>query len=462
MAKVKIEAGATLGRFQLLERIDDDRGGNSEVWRAECSAQHFAVKILRRRDRLTRFLQEIDFLSGDPGDGVLSLVDKHLEGESVYWYSMPLATPLRKALEIDRSPQYIVEIFATYAEVLARLAAKGVSHRDIKPDNLFILDGKPVIGDFGLVTYPGKEPITEIGERMGPMYFHAPEMLENTDGADSKAADVWSFAKSMWVCLTGQNYPLPGEHRSGPAFDLKTWVSHPRIIELNNLILACTRIDPAIRPTMDEVAKELRASAKPPAEVRGDAAIAELRDRLVALTQPAIDAEQEVREKRDRLQAAGYTIGSHHQEVVAELRTMLGSRFKCYDSQGNDASVALQERSNTAIKWVATFGVRFVSPDHSGRVQVTYSAAAYPLDPGEKLQICGHFRVCERFNGLEHTLLQWQEIYSAAVGSSLFSDALAELHTAVVACEANSLQIINEVLARSEEVVPDWYRGARP
>jgi serine/threonine protein kinase len=90
------------------------------------------------------------------------------------------------------------------------LADKNVSHRDVKPGNLYSFEGRWTIGDFGLVSYPNKEALTAEGKTLGPQHFLAPEMISNPRHADGTKADVYSPAKTLWVLATGQNYPPPG------------------------------------------------------------------------------------------------------------------------------------------------------------------------------------------------------------------------------------------------------------
>lgn len=61
----KLVPGDALGQWIFIEEIDDGRGGNSEVWRAEdASGREAAVKVLRRRDRVARFRDEISDPAG--------------------------------------------------------------------------------------------------------------------------------------------------------------------------------------------------------------------------------------------------------------------------------------------------------------------------------------------------------------------------------------------------------------
>ena len=63
---------------------------------------------------------------------------------------MPVATGISDALGRQPSLTSVVEAIAMIAEALASLAADGISHRDIKPWNLYQFEGQWKIGDFGL------------------------------------------------------------------------------------------------------------------------------------------------------------------------------------------------------------------------------------------------------------------------------------------------------------------------
>ena len=124
---------------------------------------------------------------------------------------MELATPIRTALGKRASLRAVVEAMIEVATTLAAMHDRGVAHRDIKPDNLFQSGTRYVVGDFGLADFEGRTAITAPGEKVGPVYYIAPEMLNRAQAADGRAADVFSFAKSLWVLVSGQQFPLPGK-----------------------------------------------------------------------------------------------------------------------------------------------------------------------------------------------------------------------------------------------------------
>ena len=124
--------------------------------------------------------------------------------------SCRLAVPLVTALGPSPELSSVVTAIGRIAETLASLAAGGVAHRDIKPDNLFQLKGEWVIGDFGLVKYPEQQLVTRQGRPLGPYYFMAPEMRRDADTADGELADVYSLAKTLWALAAGRPDPPPG------------------------------------------------------------------------------------------------------------------------------------------------------------------------------------------------------------------------------------------------------------
>lgn len=261
-AKSKALAGGWIS-FDVL-----GSGGNGKVYLAKKDGRDGAFKSLHERSlkntkRINRFLLEIEAMRlCQDIPGVLPLVDavKMENGEPVGfpWLVTEVATPLEKIIGKESTLDEVVFAIFEISSVLVKMHARNVSHRDIKPDNLFYLNDRWFVGDFGLADFENKPALTALHEKLGPMFYIAPEMLNSAATSDGKAADVYSLAKTLWKLATGMGFPLPGHQRSYlSVFSLSTYVSHPRAVLLDTLIEMATDDEPSKRPTMERVADVL-------------------------------------------------------------------------------------------------------------------------------------------------------------------------------------------------------------
>src|SRR5689334_23417984 len=153
-----MSVGAQLGRFEILGALGS--GGVGDVYRARDPQlqRDVAIKVLRSTwaddaDRQRRLEREARTAGGlnhpnivaihDVGthDGAPFIVTELLEGETLRQRMGGRPLPAARAVE------YAVQI----ARGLAAACERGIVHRDIKPDNLFVTrDGQIKILDFGL------------------------------------------------------------------------------------------------------------------------------------------------------------------------------------------------------------------------------------------------------------------------------------------------------------------------
>ena len=246
------------------------RGGNAVVYTATRPElpDPVALKVLTttkaQKESYRRFVQEVEFLRSLPDEpGVLPLLDAHLpqrpSSKDRAWLAMPIATPVRKAVA-DQPLEVVVTAVGEIAATLARLAEKNVGHRDIKPGNLYRLGGRWLVGDFGLVAAPDLDELTREGKAVGPAHFTAYEMIRDPVNADPLPADVLSLAKTLWALATGQEWPplghQPATTRGYLLSDLRP---HAHADALDRLIDRATRAQPDERPTMAEIAADLKA-----------------------------------------------------------------------------------------------------------------------------------------------------------------------------------------------------------
>ena len=215
---MSLSTGERLGPYEIYGLIG--KGGMGEVYRARDTRldRTVAIKVLPaefsvQEERLRRFEQEAQVLGAlshpnllaiyDVGaqDGTHFLVSELLEGESLRQRLEEGALPLRKAMELG------VQI----AKGLAAAHEKGIVHRDIKPDNIFLTrDGRAKILDFGLAKQSGATAAertrpsprcTQPGVVLGTAGYMSPEQVRGKP-ADARS-DIFSFGAILYEMVAG-------------------------------------------------------------------------------------------------------------------------------------------------------------------------------------------------------------------------------------------------------------------
>ena len=210
--------GTRIGPYEITGFIG--AGGMGEVFRARDARlnRDVAIKILPAsfaadEDRLRRFKLEAQSASALNHPNILTvhdigadeqspyLVTELLEGES-------LSSRLKRGkLGINRAIDYGKQIAAG----LAAAHTKGITHRDIKPDNLYVTkDGRVKILDFGLAKVVSARAsdgatmsvATNAGTVMGTAAYMSPEQARG-QAVDSRS-DIFSFGCVLYEMLTGE------------------------------------------------------------------------------------------------------------------------------------------------------------------------------------------------------------------------------------------------------------------
>jgi predicted Ser/Thr protein kinase len=138
--------------------------------------------------------------------------------------------------------------------------AAGMVHRDVKPGNVLLGPGGPVLIDFGLAAVPGMTTMGPSGQAaVGTPAFMAPEQLAAE--RVTAAADMWSWAVTMAFAGTGE---LPFKAESLTATALAILHSEPTVGRLpdplDSLVHRCLSKDPAARPSARGALSELVAA----------------------------------------------------------------------------------------------------------------------------------------------------------------------------------------------------------
>lgn len=225
--------GRTLSRTYHVERVLGG-GGMGAVY----AARHvrtgglFAVKVLHREtaadaEIYKRFQDEAKTVSAlrhphivqvtdfdQDEDGTPFIVMELLEGEDLY----------QRLCRVRRLPlSEVIDIARQVGSALHAAHDKGIVHRDVKPQNIFLVrhDIADMVSEVAKVVDFGISKIRRNGAQMtrdmtllGTPQFMSPEAALGQNSAIDGRADQWSLAVIMYLCLTGR-LPFDSENPVG-------------------------------------------------------------------------------------------------------------------------------------------------------------------------------------------------------------------------------------------------------
>ena len=279
------------GRYALERRIG--AGGFSVVYRGREveSGREVAVKVFRpsggviTATQLERFGREGEWYVRHPH--AVEVLDFGVARSGMPYLVMELLDGCTLAEALRRGPPLTLsralELVIAVADLLSFAHARGLVHRDIKPDNLFLhRDGEQEVLkvlDFGIAKVIGAKDegasieLTGVGSVIGTPRYIAPERLSGGD-YDGRA-DVYSLGVILYELAVGVS-PLGAPGRTPWEVVARHVTYRPRRLldidgklprSLSDAVERMLDKDPAARPQAEALAQELRAVL---AEVRAD------------------------------------------------------------------------------------------------------------------------------------------------------------------------------------------------
>ncbi|MCW5834294.1 MAG: protein kinase [Labilithrix sp.] len=195
------------------------RGGMGTVFAAthKNNGSTAAIKILhpefsRDSDTRSRFLQEGYAANQVNHPGVVRILDDDVTEEGLAYLVMELLEGelleqrrIRKGGKLPLAEVY--DVAEQLLDVLAAAHAKGIVHRDVKPDNIFLTQqGRLKVLDFGFAQMKTgfRTEQTATGFLLGTPGFMAPEQAIGNRPLIDEQTDIWAVGATLFILLTGE------------------------------------------------------------------------------------------------------------------------------------------------------------------------------------------------------------------------------------------------------------------
>lgn len=208
-------------RYRLSRMIG--RGGMGSVWQAQhlgldvpCAIKFIEGELANVAEAHQRFEREARAAAQLRSPNVVQIMDHGV------WQGIPYIA--MELLDGEDLGKYIAKkddgripvselgpIIQQVCKALSKAHAAGVVHRDLKPDNIFLVnddEGRPItkILDFGVAKSTSQAidgSNTKTGAMLGTPYYMSPEQAQGIKSVDSRS-DLWSLAVIVFQCVTGR------------------------------------------------------------------------------------------------------------------------------------------------------------------------------------------------------------------------------------------------------------------
>ncbi len=222
MSRYAIESlDSALPRFANFKMLGQGgEGAVFEIW-DRIRKSDLALKLMLdsgEPDLGDRFEHEYAILASSRSDRLVRVFDHGQEVIPVggaafnhYWYTMEKCESSVRSTYRRMPLARRVDLVHQTLDGLAFLHAKDIAHRDIKPDNIFLVKGQIKIGDFGLARMHQAAQagaVARIGLFMGSPPYLAPERWTGLQDADWRPSDQYAAGVTVYELLSAGGAPL--------------------------------------------------------------------------------------------------------------------------------------------------------------------------------------------------------------------------------------------------------------
>jgi serine/threonine protein kinase len=205
-----MEIPRQIGPYRPLDHLGS--GGMGEVYLARApDGSLLAVKTIRadlitRPDLRVRLRREAEAMSRVSGEHLAELVAYDLDAEPPYLATRYVQGRSLRDLVAEEGPMPRAALWRLadgLARALAGVHGAGYLHRDLKPANVMVVDGSPVVIDFGISHALDETRLSRHGRASGTPAYMAPELI--AEGRAEPAGDVYSWAATVAYAATGRD-----------------------------------------------------------------------------------------------------------------------------------------------------------------------------------------------------------------------------------------------------------------
>jgi serine/threonine protein kinase len=198
---MSLAPGTRLGPYEILTPVG--AGGMGEVYKARDKRLDRIVAVKVSQAQFSeRFEQEARAVAALNHPHICQLYDV---GPNYLVMEFVDGAPLKGPLPLEKAMEYAGQIL----DALDAAHRKGITHRDLKPDNILVTKQGIKLLDFGLAKQAGRvseghatRALTGQGQIVGTLQYMSPEQLHGTE-ADARS-DLFSFGCVLYELLTGK------------------------------------------------------------------------------------------------------------------------------------------------------------------------------------------------------------------------------------------------------------------
>jgi len=263
------------GRYTIEGELGE--GGMATVYLAKDLRHNRSVALKVLKPALAavvgaeRFLSEIETTANLQHPNILPLFDSG-EADGFLFYVMPYVKGETVRDRLERENQLPVDeavrIVRDAAEALHAAHEQGVIHRDVKPANILLSQGRPLVADFGValaVRAAGGDRMTETGMSLGTPHYMSPEQATAEKDLTHRS-DIYSLGAVLYEMLAGEP---PHAGGSAQQVIMKVVTAEPRsITELRGSVPP--NVAAALTKSLEKLAADRFESAKTFSEALGD------------------------------------------------------------------------------------------------------------------------------------------------------------------------------------------------